>query len=196
MCVDGYVERWECAVLTSVQVREAVERSKLRFVEACAGSSDDQWQFQPTGSGQDAWTMPQIVEHVTFANGGVLRLLRDVVVNSPRDDQPLDFDDEDMPYLFYGGLGPGPPGAEEPAGTLSRKESVAAFSASMDAILNWYESTDVDLRRCATRHPTIGLFDGAQWLLFAAVHAHSHRGQLLDRRLAFDAAATSPGQTA
>ena len=134
--------------------------------------------------------MPQVVEHVTFANTGVLRLLREVVVKSPRGDQRLDFEDDDMPYLFYGGAGPAPPGGEEPSGARTdRDESVAAFRASMDALLDWYDSNDVDLRECAVRHPTLGLFDGAQWLLFAAVHARSHRGQLLDVRLASDDAA-------
>jgi hypothetical protein len=188
MCVNGWSKDGGVAVLTSVQVREAVERSKLRFVEACAGSTDEQWQFQPAGSGQDARTMPQVVEHVTFANEGVLGLLRDIVVKSPLDDQRLDYEDDDMPYLFYGGAGPAPPGGEEPTGTRNRIESVCAFTASMDAIMDWYERTDVDLRQCALRHPTLGVFDGAQWLLFAAVHAHSHRGQLLDLRLACDAA--------
>jgi hypothetical protein len=133
--------------------------------------------------------MPQVVEHVTFANTGVLRLLREVVVNSPRADQRLDFEDEDMPYLFYGGAGPAPPGGEEPLGTPERQgESIAAFRASMDAILAWYDSNLVDLRECALKHPTLGLFDGEQWLLFAAVHAQQHRGQLLDLRLASDEA--------
>ncbi len=180
-------------MLTSVQVREAVERAERRFIDACAGARDKQWQFQAPGSGQEAWTMPQVVEHVTFANKGVLRLLREVVVNSPRDDQHPDFEDEDMPYLFYGGAGPAPPGGEEPSGTLTdRDKGIAAFRASMDAILDWYDGNDVDLRECAVRHPTLGLFDGAQWLLFVAVHAQQHRGQLLDVRLASDEA----GQTA
>jgi hypothetical protein len=177
-------------MLTSVQVREAVERAERRFADACASATDEQWQFHPAGSGQDAWTMPQVVEHVTFANAGVLRLLREVVPNSPRGDRVPDYDDDDMPYLFYGGAGPAPPGGEEPSGTpADQDESIAAFQGSMQALLDWYDSTDVDLRECAVSHPTLGLFDGAQWLLFAAVHAQSHRGQLLDVRLASDEAA-------
>ena len=136
--------------------------------------------------------MPQVVEHVTFTNNGVLRLLSEVVVSSPRHSQRLDFEDEDMPYLFYGGGGPAPPGGEEPTGTpADRDESIASFRASMGALLDWYDGTDVDLRACARSHPTLGLFDGAQWLLFAAVHAQSHRGQLLDVRLASDEASRS-----
>jgi DinB superfamily len=176
-------------VLTSVEVREAVERAKSLFIDACAGGTDGQWRFRPEGSGQDGWNMPQVVEHVTFANKGVLRLLREVVLNSPRDDRPLDYQDDDMPYLFYGGAGPAPPDGQDPQGTpADRDDSIEAFRASMDALLDWYDSNDVDLRAYAVRHPALGLFDGAQWLLFAAAHARSHRGQLLDVRIAADEA--------
>jgi hypothetical protein len=176
-------------VLTSVQVREAVERAKSVFIDACVGATDAQWRFHPEGSGQQGWTMPQVVEHVTFANNGVHRLLGEVVVKSPRDGRPLDYRDDDMPYLFYGGAGPAPLGGEEPSGTpADRDDSTEAFRASMDALLDWYDSSDVDLRAYAVKHPTLGLFDGAQWLLFAAVHARSHRGQLLDVRIAADEA--------
>lgn len=130
--------------------------------------------------------MPQVVEHVTGANEGILRLLRDVVIKSPRGGKTLDFDDEDMPYLFYGGAGRLPPGFdEEPSGGQPDKEaSLSGLESSVGAILDWYDTTNADLRQCALRHPAFGLFDGAQWLLFAAVHTQQHRGQLLDLKLA------------
>jgi uncharacterized damage-inducible protein DinB len=183
-------------VLTPAEVRAAVERAERRFGEACASATDEQWHFQPVGQGDRAWTMSQVVEHVTDANRGILRLLRDVVVTSPRGDQVPDFDDEDMPYIFYGGGRGRPPGLEEPAGSLTSKgESVAAFQASIRAILDWRESIDVDLRGCAVEHPAFGLFDGAQWLLFVAVHTQQHRGQLLDVKLASDKARATASAT-
>jgi len=77
-----------------------------------------------------------------------------------------------------------PPGLREPTGLASQEESVAAFAASMQAILDWYDTVDVDLRECARVHPAFGVFDGAQWLLFVAVHTQQHRGQILDVKLA------------
>ena len=50
-----------------------------------------------------------------------------------------------------------------------------------------YDGLEIDLRECALVHPAFGLFDGAQWLLFVAVHAQQHRGQILDVRRACDA---------
>jgi hypothetical protein len=182
----------EVAVLTSVEVREAVERAERRFVDVCVGATDKDWCFEPAGSGQDAWKMPEVVEHVTDANHGVLGLLRDVVVKSPRGDLRRDFDDDDMPYLFYGGAGPAGQGLAEPSGTVTdREESIAAFRASMRALLDWYDNVDVDLRECAAKHPAFGIFDGAQWLLFAAAHVQQHRGQLLDLRLASERASST-----
>jgi hypothetical protein len=169
-------------VLTSGEVREALERSGRRFVEACASATDRQWEFQPVEG--RAWRMPQIVEHVTGANDGVLRLLQQTVVGSPRGDQVLAFDDEDMPYLFYGGGLAAPPGLDEPLGTLTdRRESLAGFERSVHSLVEWYSTLDVDLRSCALAHPAFGVFDGVQWLLFAAVHAQQHRGDVLDVQL-------------
>jgi uncharacterized damage-inducible protein DinB len=170
-------------VLTSAEVREAVARAEQRFVDACANANDDHWRFQPSGDGDRAWTISQVVEHVTGANGGILRILHKVIT-SPRGDQALDFDDEDMPYLFYGGGGGAPPGLASPTGTLSKDDSIAAYRASSEAILDWYDTNEVDLRTCASVHPAFGLFDGVQWLLFVAVHTQQHRGQILDVVLA------------
>jgi uncharacterized damage-inducible protein DinB len=174
-------------VLTSAEVRESVERAERRFVDACTCATEEHWRFQPAGEGDRAWTIAQVVEHVAGANGGILRILQKVVT-SPRDEQPLTFEDEDMPYLFYGGGGGQPPGLAAPTGALSKDESIAAYRNSAQAILDWYDATDVDLRECALVHPAFGLFDGAQWLLFVAVHTQQHRGQILDVVLAADRA--------
>jgi|GEM_PF-2123182 len=183
-------------MLTRVEVRDAVERAERRFVDACEGTTTEHWEFQPEGTGSRAWTIPQVVEHVTGANAGILRVLQDVVVSSPRGDRHPDFEDADLPYIFYGGGGPAPAGAEDPVGTrMSRDESVAGFQASMRSIVDWYDGVEIDLRDCALRHPAFGLFDGAQWLLFVAVHAQQHRGQILDVQRACDSAgATTSGR--
>jgi uncharacterized damage-inducible protein DinB len=177
-------------VLTPLEVRKTVERAERRFVEACASATNEEWQHLPTaGAGDRAWSMPQVVEHVTIANQNILPVLRDILVTSQRGDQKPDFEDDDMPYIFYGGGGAAPAGLEEPSGAQTNEaESIARFQASVQAILDWYDGVDVDLRECALTHPAFGLFDGAQWLLFVAVHMQQHRGQILDLKLAYDKA--------
>ena len=173
-------------MLTSIQVREAIERAEHRFVGAFDGATDAQWRFQPVEG--RAWSMPQIVDHVTTSNLNILPVLRDIVVASPRGDQASDFDDDDMPYIFYGGGGPLPPGLENPSGEqTNRAVCVDAVRTSVRGILDWYDSVEVDLRDCLLTHPAFGSFDGAQWLLFIAVHMQQHRGQLLDVRNEYDA---------
>jgi DinB family protein len=180
-------------VLTAAEVRQAVVRAERRFVEVLLAATDEEWRFQPldsVGVGDRTWSMPQVVEHVTGANEGLLKVLRDVLVVSPRGDQLPDFDDDDMPYIFYGGGGAPPAGLPEPTGRQTDKATcIGGFEASVRAILDWYDGVDVDLRECALTHPAFGLFDGAQWLLFAAVHTRQHRGQLLDLKAACEKAA-------
>jgi hypothetical protein len=177
-------------MLTSAEVRRTVERAEKRFLEACSTLAAEEWQFRPTGIGDRAWTIPQVIEHVTDANRGILKVLRRLVASLPRGDQAPDFEDDDLPYLFYGGGGSPPAGIAEPTGALtSRVESIAALQGSVRAVLEWYDGIDVDLREFAATHPAFGLFDGAQWLLFMAVHMRQHRGQVLDVRMACAAAA-------
>jgi hypothetical protein len=173
--------------MTVTEVRDAVERSSSRFIDACVDATHDQWQYKPSGAGDRAWTMAQTVEHVASANEGLLKVLQTGVVKSPRGDRKPDFEDDDLPYIFYGGGGPPPPGLEEPSGKESKPKSIERFESSVRAILDWYDAVEVDLRECALVHPAFGLFDGAQWLLFIAVHMRQHRGQLLDLQLACDA---------
>ena len=175
-------------MLTKVEIHESVARAERRFVDACLSATEEQWRFQPAGVGDRAWRIPQIVEHVNGANRGLLRRLQGEISNSPRGEQIPDFEDEDMPFIFYGGGGAAPPGLGEPTGLATKDESVAAFKASMRAILDWHDGLKIDLRECALVHPAFGLFDGAQWLLFVAVHTQQHRGQILDVRLASDKA--------
>ena len=175
-------------MLTTTEVRESLVRAERRFVEACLGTTEEDWRFQPVGVGDRAWRIPQIVEHVNGANDGLLRRLQEVIVNTPRQDRIPDFDDEDMPFIFYGGGGGAPPGLGEPTGLATQDESIAAFQSSVGRILGWFDGLDIDLRECALVHPAFGLFDGAQWLLFVAVHAQQHRGQILDVKLACDKA--------
>jgi hypothetical protein len=178
------------ALLTKVEVYESITRAERRFVDACVSTTEEQWRFQPVGVGDRAWRIPQIVEHVNGANKGLLRRLQDVIANSPRGEQVPDFEDEDMPFIFYGGGGPAPPGLGEPTGLATKDESIASFKASMRAILDWYDEQQSDLRECALVHPAFGLFDGAQWLLFVAVHTQQHRGQILGVKIASDNART------
>lgn len=144
----------------------------------------------PTSRYRRPWLdHPQVIEHVTAANERILRLLRKVVVHSPLAGQTRSFDDEDMPYLFYGGGGPAPPGLDAPQGRLTERDaSLTSFRASVRSLTSWFDEVDIDLRECAVEHPAFGLFDGAQWLLFTAVHMQQHRGQVLDIRCASDRA--------
>ena len=125
--------RSEAAVLTPTEVLEAVERAERRFVETCVSATDDQWKFRPpSGAGDRAWSMPQVVEHVTAANQSILQVLRDILARSPRGDRNRDFEDDDMPYIFYGGGGAPPAGLEQPSGTHTNKaECISGFQASV-----------------------------------------------------------------
>jgi hypothetical protein len=93
--------------MTKAEVHDSLTRAERRFANVCMSATDAQWRFRPV----TGWSMPEVVDHVTMANRNLLPVLSDVLVASPLWSRFRDFDDEDMPYLFYGGGGEAPPGS-------------------------------------------------------------------------------------
>jgi hypothetical protein len=47
-----------------------------------------------------------------------------------------------------------------------------------DELVAWVRGTPADLRAHGLPHPVFGVFDGIQWILFAAAHTDNHLPQL------------------
>jgi hypothetical protein len=47
-----------------------------------------------------------------------------------------------------------------------------------DELVAWARETAADLRAYGLPHPVFGVFDGVQWMLFAAAHTDNHLPQL------------------
>jgi hypothetical protein len=75
--------------------------------------------------------------------------------------------------------GPAPPGLAEPTGRFAtRAEGIAALIEIRDELVAWVQATTADLRAHGLPHPAFGVFDGVQWILFAAAHTDNHQPQL------------------
>lgn len=154
--------------LAARQVDEATER----FVDVLAGLDAATWTAIPAGA---RWSMSEVLEHVTITNGLIMSLLERGL--EPIGDHAPEVTDDEMPYLFY--RGEEPPHLATPTGTWTDlDEAVTALRASADVIADWARNSDLDLRRHGLPHPVFGLFDGFQWVRFAAVHTLRHRADL------------------
>lgn len=153
--------------------REALARFLASTAAALAqldGVSDADWRACPDG---EPWSLAQTIEHLVVTNQATLGRLR-----AKHRPGPPSMPDDAITARMFDGVPP-PPGVPEPTGRWSaRADGVAALIEVRDAITAEVQTKGDALRDVAAPHPVFGLFDGVQWVLFAAAHTDNHRPQL------------------
>lgn len=150
-----------------------LERSTRSFLDALDGVSERAWLLRPDG---ETWSLADTTEHVVLTDRSVRKRLEHLLaaplpVGAPR------FDDAAISAAMFDG--PAPPGLAEPKGRFATcADGVAALVAVRDELVAWARETAADLRAHALPHPVFGVFDGVQWILFAAAHTDNHLPQL------------------
>jgi hypothetical protein len=168
-------------VITKNDALAQMRSSTTELLALLDGVSHTEWKLRPAGK---EWSIAETVEHVVLTNRGVLARLGRLFASPLADDAPR-FDDAAISSDMFRTAGPAPPGLAEPEGRFAtRAEGVAALEASRDALLAWARDADGDLRRHGLPHPVFGVFDGVQWILFAAAHTDNHVPQVRALRAA------------
>ncbi|MEO8030352.1 MAG: DinB family protein [Gemmatimonadota bacterium] len=152
------------------------------FHAAIAGLHADQWSFKPT---PDTWSILQNAEHVALVEDGVCRLLVDQLASMPlTEDQRRGLKSRDplvTAAMFDRKTRISAPGFVSPTGRYGDPtEAGAVFESAMLGIVDWLQSTTLDLRGHGAPHPRLGVLDGKQWVLMAAAHVERHTHQILD----------------
>jgi len=151
------------------------ERSTRSFLDALDGVSDRAWRLRPAG---EAWSLAETVEHVVLADRSVRTALQQLLA-APLPAGATRFDDAAISAGMFEAAGPAPPGLGEPKGRFAtRAEGIAAVVEARDELVAWARGTPADLRAHGLPHPVFGVFDGVQWILFAAAHTDNHLPQL------------------
>lgn len=154
---------------------ERFERSTRAFLDALDGGSERAWGLRPA---REEWSLAETVEHVILTNRSICARLQQLLA-SPLPDGAPRVDDAAINARMFETAGPPPPGLAEPTGRFAtRAEGIAALSAVRDEIVAWARSVTADLRAHGLPHPVFGVFDGVQWILFAAAHTDNHRPQI------------------
>ncbi len=161
-----------------IDVVEAIarfERSTRSLLDALEGVSEQTWRLRPA---EGAWSVAETVEHVVLAN----RLICSRLAALPAAPFPPGvprLDDAAISADIFDGAAPPPVDLAEPKGCFaSRAEGIAALVDTRERLLARARGTGADLRACGLVHPVFGVFDGVQWILFAAAHADNHLPQL------------------
>lgn len=151
------------------------EHSTRSFLDALDGTSERAWRHRPPGQN---WSLAETVEHVVLTNRSVRARLQRLPA-APLADGAPHFDDAAISADMFETAGPIPPGLAEPKGRYATcAEGRAALTEARDEIGAWARATTADLRAHGLPHPVFGVFDGVQWLLFAAAHTDNHLPQL------------------
>jgi hypothetical protein len=151
------------------------ESSTGSFLDALDGVSERAWRLRPAG---EEWSLAETVEHVVLTNR-LIRATLERVLAAPLAAGAPRFDDAAISAGMFDTAGPAPPGLAEPKGCFpTRAEGIAALVAVRNELAAWGRATTADLRAHGLRHPVFGVFDGVQWILFAAAHTDNHLPQV------------------
>ena len=151
------------------------EGSTRAFVDALDGVSEQAWRLRPMG---EPWSLADTVEHVVLANRLVCATLARLLAapfpaGTPR------FDDAAISAGTFDGVAPPPRDLAEPKGRFAtHSEESAALVETHEQLVGWARGTAADLRAYGLPHPVFGVFDGVQWILFAAAHTDNHLPQV------------------
>lgn len=161
-----------------IDAAEAVarfERSTRALLDAIDGVSEASWRVRPEG---EPWSLAETVEHVVLTDRSVRAGLQQLLT-APLADGVQRFDDAAISAGMFEAAGPAPPGLAEPKGRFATPaEGIAALTGARDEIVVWARATTADLRAHGLPHPVFGVFDGVQWILFAAAHTDNHLPQV------------------
>ncbi|HEY6252968.1 MAG TPA: DinB family protein [Candidatus Angelobacter sp.] len=165
--------------ITEAEREAAVQLLQSRremFLAAVAGLGQEHWQFKPDA---ERWSIAEIAEHLIAVETLVMTLIPRVLTEEPITET---LENNDIPLQTrVAGRRSKVQAAEmvRPKGRWQNgEELIAAFSEARSKTITYTRGTQDDLRHHAGPHPTLGLMDGYQWLLFLGAHAERHVAQI------------------
>jgi hypothetical protein len=162
-------------VIDAAGAVERFERSTRSFLDALDGVSERAWSLRPVG---EEWSLAETLEHVVLTDRSVRAGLQQLLA-APLPDGAPRFDDAKITARMFETAGPPPPGLAEPKGRFAtRAEGLAALIEVRDELVDRARTATADLRAHGLPHPVFGVFDGVQWILFAAAHTDNHLPQV------------------
>jgi DinB family protein len=166
-----------------------LQQTQIGVIGAIKGLSEAQWNFHmPT----PAWSIAEIMEHVTFVQERVLGMLRDHLPAAPEGPAERNYALVDAIIInqFPNRLAKFPvPEFAIPKGGVTLSEALERVVSNTRRLAESLEATP-DLRRHLLESPPLkavtkseyGVMDGYQWILAATAHAERHTKQILEVR--------------
>jgi len=172
---------------TIADILAASEQAQTRFIAAVSNLTEAQANFRPD---ENQWTIAEIVEHVSVANDGFLRITHKLLKEAESAAKPPKADlNLGHTSLDENGQQPGPFQAPErvrPKGGVSVEDSLAKMRASLAGFAEIQSRLEaVDLSDQMFPHPALGPIDAYQWMVLLGEHEDRHRGQIERLKMLF-----------
>lgn len=150
------------------------------FTGSFGGLSQPQFHFRPE---PDRWSIAETAEHVIVAEAGSARLMRGRMIRNPTPPEVLaataGADDRIERRLVVRDRRYPAPDFVLPEGRWSTPAAMeAAFTESRAAVVEFLETTSLDLSAFAAPHPALGPLTGLQWAHFLVRHCLRHVEQI------------------
>lgn len=167
------------STITSAERETALTLLQSRremFLATVTGLSPEQLHFKPHA---ERWSIAEIAEHLVTVETLVVALIPQVLTTEAIKET---LESNDLPMQTRVAARRNHVQAAErvkPTGKFQQEaELIEAYCAARDKTIAYTSSTQDDLRHHAGPHPTLGLMDGYQWLLFLAAHTDRHLAQI------------------
>ncbi|HEY1525444.1 MAG TPA: DinB family protein [Candidatus Angelobacter sp.] len=170
-----------------------LRESRERFLNSFAGVSDELSRLRPA---PDCWCVLETVEHLTSAEGIMLKL-----VTAARRPRPANAPNREQAFLTMvadRSRKMQSPEGGRPCGRFANlAEAASQFKASREETIRFVEHNTEDLRATEVTHPhpAAGTVSTYEMLIIMAKHAERHAAQIHETRHTLSLNTTAKGQS-
>lgn len=158
------------STITKVELREKLAQAREDLLQWCSALSEGEWT-QPVYVHDEEWTMQDVLRHLTWAEGGMARLIQQI--RQGHEGVPSDFDLDS-----YNARGVDKLKDRTPA------ELMAMMADNRQWILGMLEEMDEEELQLEGRHGSMRIMSIADVMRTIALHERAH---LRDMRRALQA---------
>jgi uncharacterized damage-inducible protein DinB len=167
-----------------------LRESREKFLSSFAGVSDEQSRVR---TAPDCWSVLDTVEHLTSAEGIMLKL-----ITAPRRPRPADAPNRERAFLTMvadrSRKMQSPEGGRPLGRFATLAEAAAQFRTSRDETIRFIEQNTEDLRTTEVTHPhpVAGNVSTYEMVIIMAKHAERHAKQIHEIRNTLKGMAATP----
>jgi hypothetical protein len=158
-----------------------LDKTRDDLVVALAGLSEAQSQFQTSPK---CWSIESVVEHIVLVEDAVITRVLQEITSAPSvtaDGKKNVTDASLLEKAVDRSVKLEAPGQFHPAGK-PMATSLEQFLRGRTKIVDFVQSTPLDLRQISFETRAFGVLDGHQRLLFLAAHSARHTEQIIETK--------------